>query len=169
MRLDKITRLLEQLSACLEHEARQPRLAMEADGPANTKTQERTESAATPVQAMRGDSCTTAQRVQDGPMTNSTCFGMMAEPPACQGWRRSRERRCRARVVSPIYGDAHNNSSRWLSFHRQSLYSYEDHFQRATSSDIRDRGDESRGGLEEGKFMDFNSIRLVRQQRLPGE
>ena len=43
----------------LEHGARQPRLAMEADGPANTKTQERTEGAATAVQAMRGDSCTT--------------------------------------------------------------------------------------------------------------
>ena len=34
------------------------------------------------VQAMCGDSCTTAQRVQDGPMTNSICFGMMTEPPA---------------------------------------------------------------------------------------
>ena len=79
---DNITRLLEQLSACLEHEARQPRLAMEADGPANTKTQERTEGSATAVQAMREDSCTTAQRVQDGPMTNSTCFSMMAESPA---------------------------------------------------------------------------------------
>ena len=55
---------------------------MEAGGPANTKTQERTEGAATAVQAMRGDSCTTAQRVQDGPMTNSTCFGMMTEPSA---------------------------------------------------------------------------------------
>ena len=55
---------------------------MEADGPANIKTQERTEGAATAVQAMRGDSCTTAQRVQDGPMTNSTCFTTMAEAPA---------------------------------------------------------------------------------------
>ena len=53
IRLDKITTLLEQLSACLEHEARQPRLAMEADRPANTKTRERTEGAATAVQAMR--------------------------------------------------------------------------------------------------------------------
>ena len=59
-RLDRITRLLEQLSECLEHEARQPRLAMEVeDGQANTKTQECTEGAATTVQAMRGDSCTT--------------------------------------------------------------------------------------------------------------
>ena len=54
IRLDKITRLLEQLSAYLEHEARQPRLSMEADGPANTKTRERTEGAATAVQAMLG-------------------------------------------------------------------------------------------------------------------
>ena len=54
----------------------------EADGHANTKTQGRTEGAAKAVQAMRGDSCTTAQRVQDGPMTNSTSFGVKAEPPA---------------------------------------------------------------------------------------
>ena len=67
IRLDKKTGLLEQLSACLEHEARQPRLAMEADRPANTKTRECTERAATADQAMHGDSCTTAQKVQDGP------------------------------------------------------------------------------------------------------
>ena len=80
IRLDKITRLLEQFSACLEHEARQPRLAMEADGSANTKTRERTEGTTTAVQAMHGDSCTTAQKVQDGPKT-SISFGVRAEPP----------------------------------------------------------------------------------------
>ena len=80
-RLDKITRFLEQLAASLELDARQPRLAMEADGPANTKTRERTEGTATAVQAMHGDSCT-AQRIQDDPKTNSASFGMMAEPPA---------------------------------------------------------------------------------------
>ena len=53
---------------------------MEADGPANTKTRERTEGAVKPVQAKHGDSCT-AQRVQDGPKI-STCFSVMAEPPA---------------------------------------------------------------------------------------
>ena len=63
----------------LEHSARQPRLAIEADGPANTKTQERTEGAATAVQAMRGDSCTAEQKVQDGPKASIT-FGMEAEP-----------------------------------------------------------------------------------------
>ena len=64
----------------LEHGARQPRLAMEADGPANIETQERTEGAATVVQAMRGDSCTAEQKVQDGPKTSITS-GMEAEPP----------------------------------------------------------------------------------------
>ena len=63
----------------LDHDARQPYLAMEADGPASTKTRKRTEGAATAVEAMDEDSCT-AQKVQDGPKT-STCFGMMAEPP----------------------------------------------------------------------------------------
>ena len=53
---------------------------MEADGPADTKTRERTEGAAAAVQAVHGDSCTAEQKVQDGPKT-SISFGMMAEPP----------------------------------------------------------------------------------------
>ena len=53
---------------------------MEADGPASTKTQERTEGAAAAVQAMRGDSSTTEQNVQDGPKPSIT-FGVEAEPP----------------------------------------------------------------------------------------
>ena len=68
---------MQQL-ASQEQDARQPRLAMEAEGPANNKTRERTEGAATAVQAMRGDSCTTAQNVHDGPKT-SIRFGVMAE------------------------------------------------------------------------------------------
>ena len=56
------TRMMDQHVARLEHGARQPRHAMEADGPANTKTYERTDGAATAVQAMHGDSCT-AQKV----------------------------------------------------------------------------------------------------------
>ena len=52
-------RRLDQRLADLEHDARQPRSAMEADGPADTKTRERTEGAATAVQVMHGDSCTT--------------------------------------------------------------------------------------------------------------
>ena len=48
---------IDQRLTRLEHCARQPHLAMEADGQANTKTRERTEGAATAVQAMHGDNC----------------------------------------------------------------------------------------------------------------
>ena len=74
------TKLMGKRLTHLERGARQPRLAMKADGQASTKTRERTEDAATAVQAMHGDSCTTAQKVQDGPKTSIT-FGMEAEPP----------------------------------------------------------------------------------------
>ena len=73
-------RLFGQFSARLEQDARQRHYAMEADETANAKTRERTESAATAIQAMRGDSCTAEQKVQDGPKTSIT-FGMEAEPP----------------------------------------------------------------------------------------
>ena len=45
-----------QRVASLEQDARQPRLAMEADGPSDTKTRERTKGAAKAVQAMHEDS-----------------------------------------------------------------------------------------------------------------
>ena len=76
-----MTRLFEQLTARLEHDVRQPRLAMKVDGPASTKTRERTKGAATVVQAMRGDSFS-ARRVEPGPNTDSTSFGVKAEPSA---------------------------------------------------------------------------------------
>ena len=72
---------IDQRLTRLEHGVRQPRLAMEADGRANTKPRERTEGAATAVQAMRGDSFS-ARRVEPDPNTNSTSFGVKAEPPA---------------------------------------------------------------------------------------
>ena len=72
---------VDQRLTRLEHDARQPRLAMEANGPANTKTCERTEGVATAVQAMHGDSFSDC-RFDPGQKTNSTSFGMMAEPPA---------------------------------------------------------------------------------------
>ena len=81
---DGMKRTFEQFSVRLEHfleqYAGQRRYVMEVDETANTKTRERTEGAAITVQAMRGDSCTTEQKVQDGPNT-SISFGMMAEPP----------------------------------------------------------------------------------------
>ena len=70
---------MDQHLARLEQDARQSRLAMEADGQASTWTRERTEGAATAAQAMRGD-CSSARQVEPGP-TNSTSFGMKAEPP----------------------------------------------------------------------------------------
>ena len=79
-KLKELMRRLEQHLSSQGQDARQPRLAIEADGPADTKTRERTEGAATTVQAMRGDSYTAEQKVQDGPKT-SISFGMMAEPP----------------------------------------------------------------------------------------
>ena len=75
------TEILEKRLTRLEHGARQPRLNMEADGQANTETRERTEGAATAVQAMRGD-CFSARRVEPGPSTNSTSFGVKVGPPA---------------------------------------------------------------------------------------
>ena len=80
-KLDEMTRGTSRRTASLEYDARQPRLAMEADGPANTKTRERTEGAVTAVQAMRGDSFS-ARRVEPVPKINSTSFGMMAESHA---------------------------------------------------------------------------------------
>ena len=82
-KLDEIsdeTRMMDEHVTSLEHGARQPRLAMETDGPTNTNIRKRTEGAAKVVHAMRGDSCTAAKKVQDGPKTLIS-FGMMAEPP----------------------------------------------------------------------------------------
>ena len=80
---DEMMGLFEQFSAGLEQfreqAVRQRCYAMEADE-INTKTRERTEGTAIVVQAMRGDSCTTAQKVQDGSKTSIT-FGVEAEPP----------------------------------------------------------------------------------------
>ena len=78
--MDDITRHFEQHAASLEQDARQPRLAMEADEHVNTKTRERTGGAATVVQAMRGDSCS-ARQVEPGPKASAS-FGVKAEPPA---------------------------------------------------------------------------------------
>ena len=152
-----ITRLFDQHVASLEQDARQPRLATEADGPANTKTRERSEGSATAVQAMHGDSCT-AQRVQDGPKTNSTCFGVMAEPSDLP-----------LRDDILVENGAASPKSCLPSLEMRSttaaggllppanLHSNEDHLQRATSSVLLDRG----GEFEGDTFTDFKSTRLV--------
>ena len=79
-RVEDVMRERDQHLTRLEHGARQSRLAMEADGQASTRTRERAEGAAAAAQAMRGD-CSSARQVEPGP-TNSTSFGMKAEPPA---------------------------------------------------------------------------------------
>ena len=75
------TEILEKRLTRLDHGARQPRLATEADGQADTETRERTGGAATAVQAMRGD-CFSVRWFDLGPNTNSTSFGVKAGPPA---------------------------------------------------------------------------------------
>ena len=60
---DEMTRLFKQLVARLGQDVRQRRYAMEADETANPMTRERKEGTAIVVQAMRGDSCTTAHKV----------------------------------------------------------------------------------------------------------
>ena len=73
--------MIDEHVRSLEHGARQPRLAMEADGPADTKTRERTEGATTTVQAMRGNGFS-ARQVEPGPNINSTSFGVKPKTPA---------------------------------------------------------------------------------------
>ena len=72
---------LEQHLAGLEQDARQPRLAMVADGLADKKTRERTKGATKAVQAVHGDNFF-ASRVDPGPKTSSTCLGVKDEPRA---------------------------------------------------------------------------------------
>ena len=76
----------DQREADQEQDARHPRLAMEADGPANTKTRKCTDGAATAVQAMRGDSCS-ADRVDLDPMCSTSSGDDCTGPPAppCSG------------------------------------------------------------------------------------
>ena len=106
-------RSINQRVARLEQDARQPRLAMEADGPADKKTRKRTEGAAKAVQAKHGDRCT-AQRVQDGPKT-SINFGVKAEPSALP---------CRDDDVVENGAAQSRVSYPWRYAHKQPLVAY---------------------------------------------
>ena len=68
-----------QRLAGAKYDARQPRLASEADVPTDEKTRKRVETAAAD-QAKHGDSCS-AKRVDIG-STSSTSFGITARPLA---------------------------------------------------------------------------------------
>ena len=72
---------IEQRLASLEHHARQPRLAMEADVPADKKTRERTEGAATAVEAKHGETCS-ANRVGPDSMCLTSFDDDSTGPPA---------------------------------------------------------------------------------------
>ena len=156
------TRDMDHHVTSLEHGARQPRLAVEADGLANTNTRERTEGAAIAVQVMHGYSCTSAQKgsrwTKD--LDQFRRDGRTSRSPL-QGRRFGRGRRHVARSVSPILGDA-LNSRWWLSYHRRNFHNNGDHRHQVTSSVLL----EERGELEEEKITDFHSIRLVRKQCL---
>ena len=83
-KMDKISeemRGTSQRLASLEYDAQQPRLALEANGQADTETRGRTEGAATAVQAMHGDRCS-ANRVDPSPKTTSTSLGVKVDPSA---------------------------------------------------------------------------------------
>ena len=79
--LMEMTRGTSERLASLEHDARQPRLAMEADGQADIKTRKRTEGAATAVQAMHGDSCS-SKRVDPNPICSTNFGDGCIGPPA---------------------------------------------------------------------------------------
>ena len=74
--------MINQRLASLEQDARQPRLAKEADAKAAKTTCKRTEGAAAAVQAKHGDSCS-AKRIQADPKRSiNTSFGDdFAGPP----------------------------------------------------------------------------------------
>ena len=75
-------RVTNQRFAGLEHEARQTRLAMEADVEPNTKTHKRTQSASAADRVVNEDG-SSARRVDDG-STSLTSFDIIVEPPAPQ-------------------------------------------------------------------------------------
>ena len=140
-KLDELTENLRatyQRVESLEQDARQPRLTMEVDLPADTTTRERTEGAAKEVQSMHGDSFS-ANRVDLAPMC-STSFGVKAKPPALP---------CRDDVLVESGAAAPEssltlenvliNSRRLLTPRRRGLCSDENHFLPAASLILPDR------------------------------
>ena len=131
-RLDELvemTRGTSQRVASLEPDARQLRLAMEANGQADTKTRECTGSTAKAVQAMHGDSCS-ANRVDPDPMCCASFGGDSTGPPALPcprddvlvGNGAAAPKSCLSSL------EMLTNSRRWLTPHRHGHHSDEDHF-----------------------------------------
>ena len=126
---------------------------MEADVPADKKSPERTESAATAVQAKYGDSCS-ANLVDPDPKSSASFGDGFTESPAfpCSRDDALVDNGAVAPKSSLAPGDAHTKNRRWLTPRRHNLYSDVDYLRPATSLVLSDRRD---------KFKDFNSIRLV--------
>ena len=77
----KDLKTVDQRVASLEHDTRQPRRALEADGQADTKTRERSEGTTTAVQAVRRDRCS-VNRVDPDPMCSTSFGNDCTGPPA---------------------------------------------------------------------------------------
>ena len=103
-------------------------VALEADAHANTKTHERTEGAATTVQAMHGDSCSVT-RVDPGTKTTSTIFGMKAEPPAlpCRDDVLVENGDASPKSCLPSLDMRSPSAAGGFTSHRRNLYSNKDH------------------------------------------
>ena len=73
--------MTNQRLAGLEHGARQPRLATEADVELDTKTRKRTKDASAVDRVKNGNN--SSAKVDDGP-TSLTSFSMIAKPPSLE-------------------------------------------------------------------------------------
>ena len=108
---------------------------MVADESADKRTRERKEGAAKAVQKMHRDSFS-AGRVDPGPKTNSSSFGVKAEPPSLP---------CRDDVVVENGAAAPKSylspleSRRGLTSHRQNFYNNKDHLQPVTAPTLLSR------------------------------
>ena len=107
-------RATKQCLAGLEQDDRQPRLAIEADVPSDTKTRECTEGAAAAVQAKHGDSCS-ANQVDPDPMCRTSFGDDSTGSPALPCSRDDTlvgNGATAPKVVSLTLGDTHMDSRR---------------------------------------------------------
>ena len=121
--------VIDQRVASLEQDTRHPRLTMEADGQADTKTRERTEGAATAVQATHDDSCS-ANRVDSKPMCSTSFGDDSTRPPVLpcsredalvnNGAAAPKSRLSRLEMRTTTAAGA-------VTSHRRNLYSNKDH------------------------------------------
>ena len=127
-----------------------PRLAMEANEPANTKTSGRTEGAATGVQAMQGDSCS-ADRVDPDLVCSTSFVDDYTGPPTppCSGENALVDNGAAApKLCLPPLEMCTTIGASGLLPTGETSYGNEDHLRPPNSSALPNRGD---------KFEDFDS------------